>query len=803
VFLCFSNTLHAQQQFRIDIDSRLTFSGNPSGSIVTEQGWNSLDATNGSGSSVTIDGIVFQVEGAATDGSRVRSGGTALNRDFVFDRGQDDDVRLRCGQDGAGFPEGRWRARIWMWDNSGTNFEANIMSAGWKELDTIEFVFFGGGWIPVVVPGTEYLQNDAVVPQESTHAIEFTFYSDGDPFELFVRENSSLDRSRINAVELTRLDVGMDDSGTFALDTRNSVDTPEFPVNTRHPDVIHNTGLPETSPGSFPISMAMLKVTGGPTAMDNITFRLLAQPLYGTLQRNGSLLSVNEAFTQAQIDAGQITYERPAGTARVTDVLEMSAVDQSGNGLAGGSLFFIVGNAGEGSSGLIAVDTRNFSEFGTHTVHTDNRVHVTPDTVPGSLRQAVSNASDGETVDFDPGINGTKLVLTDGEIVVQKDLTVDGSTLVDGVTISGNNASRVVAVPAGNVELNALNLTEGRSTSNGGAIWNRGTLTLRNCTVSDSEAPSGGGIYNRNGGRLVLENTTVSDNLATNSGGGIESPNQNGLQALTLIHSTVASNESLDDGGGISGRLEHLENSIIADNTAPGTGADFERTGGSTNLAGVSLVGDLAGSGLSIGSSLREGPARLAPLADYGGGTPSMPPLPGSPVIDAAVMLGSKPALDQRGATRPNGPLPDIGAVEAFPFCTLGLVDSDGDGIDDRLEPVYAQFTVGINDHALDSDGDGVPDWAELDSMTDPLDEADFFRFKMFPSAAHDSESNPEWTFQIKTFPGLIYQLEHSGDLDDFDPMPGGQFTATGDLTELNYLLNDDSSFHRIKLVKP
>ena len=48
-----------------------------------------------------------------------------------------------------------------------------------------------------------------------------------------------------------------------------------------------------------------------------------------------------------------------------------------------------------------------------------------------------------------------------------------------------------------------------------------------------------------------------------------------------------------------------------------------------------------------------------------------MPPLPGSPVIEAGVLLATTPEFDQIGHSRPNGPLPDLGAVEAFAMAGL------------------------------------------------------------------------------------------------------------------------------------
>jgi hypothetical protein len=54
---------------------------------------------------------------------------------------------------------------------------------------------------------------------------------------------------------------------------------------------------------------------------------------------------------------------------------------------------------------------------------------------------------------------------------------------------------------------------------------------------------------------------------------------------------------------------------------------------------------------------------KLAPLGNYGGPTPTMALLPGSPAIDAADPTDF-PATDQRGVPRPFGPASDIGAFE-------------------------------------------------------------------------------------------------------------------------------------------
>ena len=62
----------------------------------------------------------------------------------------------------------------------------------------------------------------------------------------------------------------------------------------------------------------------------------------------------------------------------------------------------------------------------------------------------------------------------------------------------------------------------------------------------------------------------------------------------------------------------------------------------------------------------------LAPLNNYGGPTPTMALLPGSPAIDAGVTVPGV-TTDQRGVPRPQGSAPDIGAFEAVAPTVLAL----------------------------------------------------------------------------------------------------------------------------------
>src|SRR5258707_9240171 len=47
-------------------------------------------------------------------------------------------------------------------------------------------------------------------------------------------------------------------------------------------------------------------------------------------------------------------------------------------------------------------------------------VTTTADSGPGSLRSAIAASSDGDTIQFDPALNGQAISLTSGELVIDK-----------------------------------------------------------------------------------------------------------------------------------------------------------------------------------------------------------------------------------------------------------------------------------------------------------------------------------------------------------------------------------------------
>jgi hypothetical protein len=193
-------------------------------------------------------------------------------------------------------------------------------------------------------------------------------------------------------------------------------------------------------------------------------------------------------------------------------------------------------------------------------------------------------------------------------------------------------------------------------------------MTLARSTVSDNEA---GGIFND--GTLTLEQSTVSGNRA-DSGAGITTSGAQGDGALALTQSTISDNEAESDAGGVyvvlGARLQ-TRGSIISGNIADGllNGDDLFSdpfTPPTFVSGGYNLIGDVSTWNVSDfnepGDLTGMTDPGLGPLSDNGGPTETMLPLPGSAALDASDATICVSAEDQRGAGFPR------------------VVDGDGDG---------------------------------------------------------------------------------------------------------------------------
>ncbi len=262
------------------------------------------------------------------------------------------------------------------------------------------------------------------------------------------------------------------------------------------------------------------------------------------------------------------------------------------------------------------------------------------DSGPGSLRQAILDSSSGDTILFDASLSGTSILLTSGQLLLTNLLIIDASTLPGGIQLNGNSSSRIFQVASGaTVVLNALTLTNGAVSGYGGGIniTSGGNLTLNNSTIAGCSGNYGGGIFN--GAALTVNHSTITGCSAGYEGGAIASSSFFTVNNSTITGCSAPFYESagISTWGGMS-----LNNSIVAGN-APG------------NISG----------GYGGANNITSGDPQLAPLGNYGGPTPTLPPLPGSPAIDAGNDSATNTvATDQRGYSRNAGAHVDIGAVE-------------------------------------------------------------------------------------------------------------------------------------------
>src|SRR5262249_53963597 len=122
------------------------------------------------------------------------------------------------------------------------------------------------------------------------------------------------------------------------------------------------------------------------------------------------------------------------------------------------------------------------------------------DSGPGSLRQVLGLVPAGWTLTFAAGLSGQTILLTRGAFQITGHLTIDASSLANGLQINGNHLSSIFSISGGaNLVLNALTLTNGYAGGggSGGAIVNSGTLALNRCTLAGNSANGdGGAIYN-------------------------------------------------------------------------------------------------------------------------------------------------------------------------------------------------------------------------------------------------------------------------------------------------------------------
>ncbi|HBB87720.1 MAG TPA: hypothetical protein DC047_08910, partial [Blastocatellia bacterium] len=485
-----------------------------------------------------------------------------------------------------------------------------------------------------------------------------------------------------------------DGNGTNEASASTNVDSFVVGAAPLNADLSVTKTAPDTSPADSDVSYTISVVNGGPdtattatltdTLPGDMTFVSLTQP---------SGWSCNSLTPGS---GGTLTCSRdlPAGS--------------------GAQVFTLVGHIPSGTSdgtfynnmasvGTTATDSTSENDVATAgttvTCATDPIVTTNADSGAGSLRKAIQDACAGSTITFDmtPGHVVSPITLTSGELLIDKNLTIQGpganlltvqrstaggtpnfrifdiassfTVNISALTISNGNLNGAV-IPAAGSDKNASVTPNIFVVVPGGGILNSGTLVLKSIAVNRNSADRAGGIFNS--GTLTLANSTVSGNIATAFGGGVvssgattiinttSSGNATGGQGggvyndtsgtLTLVDATITNNRSDSDnsgaeqGGGIfrNGGTVILKNTIAAGNFR-GTGSTRDDVSGAFDASSsFNLIGDgtnMSGisngnSGNQVGSAGSPINAMLGVLAANGGPTQTHLLLPGSPAIN-------------------------------------------------------------------------------------------------------------------------------------------------------------------------
>ena len=246
----------------------------------------------------------------------------------------------------------------------------------------------------------------------------------------------------------------------------------------------------------------------------------------------------------------------------------------------------------------------------------DNNNCKTPQAACKTIRHAISLASSGDSI-MVAAASYTE------NLTIGLSLRLVGSgastTILDG---GGVNTVVTISNASAHVSLSKLTIQNGVASGYGGGIYNPGTLTINNSTLSGNGAfYGGGGIYNP--GTLTISNSTISGNSASTAGGGIWGPG-----TATLQNSVVANNS----GGNCRGTMTSDGYNLSSDGTC-----NFNNSGDLNNTD-----------------------PKLGQLGNYGGPTQTIPLLSGSPAIDAGNPSGCTDGkgnllkTDQRGKPRPD-----------------------------------------------------------------------------------------------------------------------------------------------------
>lgn len=254
------------------------------------------------------------------------------------------------------------------------------------------------------------------------------------------------------------------------------------------------------------------------------------------------------------------------------------------------------------------------------------------DSGPGTLRDQVERAHDGDVISFAPSV---KDVVLKSPLEITKSISVWGDsshapTLFDQATStrrdkgshpvtieSGTGSAKIDVLPKLYVTLSNLTFLGDNIPLDNAFIMNSGDentigsgeLLLIDCDISQFESDYNGSFISNIGGNVEIRNSYFSNNSSHGDGGGAI---YNLRGKLTLDHSTFTQNSTDYSGGAIynvNGEVSVLNNSWLDLNQVIGNNIDVGGGGGAINSSNGSLI--ISNSSLNDNTSFGDGGALL------------------------------------------------------------------------------------------------------------------------------------------------------------------------------------------------
>ena len=236
------------------------------------------------------------------------------------------------------------------------------------------------------------------------------------------------------------------------------------------------------------------------------------------------------------------------------------------------------------------------------------------DSGPGSLRAAVSQALDGQTITFDAAVLGQTLELTGGAIRVLTDVTIVGDPGAR-FTIDAQGDSRIFELADG-VEfgLSGVDLVNGFDTKGGAVYGEEADVRMADVKMEGNQAngsvdgDGGGAVYLGSGG-MEADRVEFVGNKATGDMGRGGAVFVKGDAKVDIADSDFTDNEAKASGGAVEDQTDASKESQYQDTDFAGNKADAGvgaggaiclAGGGKATVDGGTFDGNEAGSGGAI-----------------------------------------------------------------------------------------------------------------------------------------------------------------------------------------------------------